>query len=117
MNYLHRFIRYIEGVEHDLINCKASRYPFVNLIPRLEDSKLIMQHKIRQLGKYMNIVKPVVTNSFSRKANSVTLSNFVHDISLDPTTWDPPANYNTIMISHSDPGVDKISLEVLNVID
>jgi hypothetical protein len=91
-----------------------------------------MQHEIKHLRTYINIVKPTVTISFSRKVTSVGLSNFIHDTGLDnrtnlidivgnphvvsfvQTTYlnddrmeDSPTNYSTIVISHLDPNVDK----------
>lgn len=114
-------------------------FPFINIVPWLENSKLTFSQGLLQTRIYLQTVQPIITVSFSRNATSGAFSNFIHRWGLeskidmidvigiprivsyaedhylhDDSDSGPPPGYSTIVVPHFQPGLDKYTMRLSN---
>lgn len=112
-------------------------FPFINVIPWLANPQRTFSYGLQQTRHYLNIVKPIITITFSRVATSGALSNFIHQWGLESkinfvevigvprvvsyanddylyndSLSGPPRGFSTIVIPHFDPGYDKYTMRL-----
>ncbi|CAO3634825.1 unnamed protein product [Mucor fragilis] len=112
-------------------------FPFINVIPWLANPQRTFSYGLQQTRRYLNIVKPIITITFSRVVTSGAFSNFIHQWGLESkinlvdvigvprlvsyanddylyndSLSGPPRGSSTIVIPHFHPGYDKYTMRL-----